>query len=156
VQAHNETTICFTPRTTQVPDDAVMLGDTVFVRQGRVDDTRSQADSPVKLQNASGKGPSLGAAAGSSSVQSGNVSEKALNDGQGAAQPSPVQVDVDLNSWSAMSSQKRSKVLSLCPPVVARCSCSLILRRQSKLSYDASLVNGLPPPSLKRQAARPA
>ena len=154
VQAHNETTICFMPRTTQVPDEAVILGETVFAGQGGA--TRNAADSPAKVPNESVKSSSLEVAAGSSIVQSGNVSEKVVNESPSAAQPSPVHADVDLNSWSAMSSQKRSKVFFYLLIYFHIAFLLLILRRRSKPFYGASLANGPLLRSPKREAAHPA
>ncbi len=111
LQAQNETNVVFVPRTIQIFDEAMTLGEIVISGQhGTVEVT--EANHKTQSQNTTR----------SANGTSGHLDQQTLFSGQGDAHNSTSLDDVDMKSWSAMSSQKRSKVR-----LFARCRCTHIL-----------------------------
>jgi hypothetical protein len=89
-QAQNETNVVFVPHAVQVADDSLMLGEIVI--SGQHESTEAVgAPADVRSRALSGSAQSA---------------ERVSADDQGEGNTS----DMDMKSWSAMSSQKRSKV----------------------------------------------
>jgi hypothetical protein len=94
LQAQNETNVVFVPRAVQVVDEALMLGEIVISGQH---ESIEAADAPANMRSRALPG-------GSTDV------EQSPADVAGEDIAISTQDDVDMKSWSAMSSQKRSKV----------------------------------------------
>jgi len=97
-QAQNETNVVFVPRAFKDFDEAGMLGEIIISGQ-------HGTTSPTKTQNQTVVSRGL--------VQTGNGSEQISIDGPGDPQDPAALEDIDMKSWGAMSSQKRSKVCVL-------------------------------------------
>lgn len=113
-KAQNETNVVFVPRAVQVVDEALMLGEIVISGQH---ESIEAADAPANMRSRALPG-------GSTDV------EQSPADVAGEDIAISTQDDVDMKSWSAMSSQKRSKAIET------------LLRRQ--------LGDWKPPPLVKK------
>jgi hypothetical protein len=101
-QAQNETSVVFMPRAINIIDESVMLGEIVISGQHET----------VEVTDAITKTPH-GNTIVRGNAQRANGDEHVVTDGQGDAHNPGTLEDIDVKSWSAMTSQKRSKVLFL-------------------------------------------
>ena len=95
LQAQNETNVIFVPRAVQVVEEALMLGEIIISGP----QAAAEADSAPVVT----RGRALPGDVSAAAVQ---VHPEGPGDGAAAA----TLEDIDMKSWSAMSSQKRSKV----------------------------------------------
>jgi hypothetical protein len=98
-QAQNETNVVFVPRTIQILDEAMSLGEIVISGQHATSQA-TDATSKTQTQNAAGR----------ASGTSAHFDEQFLTSGQGDVHNSSSLDEVDMKSWNVMTSQKRSKV----------------------------------------------
>ncbi len=112
-QAQNETSVVFMPRAVKIIDESVMLGEIVISGQHET----------LEVTDASTKTPH-GNAVVRGNAQRANGDEHVLADGPGDAHNTGTLEDMDVKSWSAMTSQKRGKVLSLYLDAFAYSFCS--------------------------------
>ena len=102
LQAQNETNVVFMPRTIQVFDEAVTLGEIVISGQHKAFDATDATAKPLH---------EIAAGRGNAPSEIGDVPN--MTEGQGDAFASNALEDIDMKSWNSMTSQKRSKVFSL-------------------------------------------